>query len=254
MKSRMQVYLNGKGLHEIDEKIVVLDVTYAAPRSNVSSQSNGYRDGSYVSSIRFDDAQLTVSVEIHEYNMARRQRLLQLIAAWALPGGWLTVSDRPGQRIYVRCSDPPTIGSAFRWTERVDITLGAFEFPYWQDDEPKTATLTGTGAEGSMLVPGIASPCYFEAEVTPTGTLTSLTLGVGDSYIQLSGISVTDPVVISYDERHILSIVSGAVSLLDKRTASSSDDLTADAGTQAALTLTANVSCTAIFKAKGGYV
>ena len=55
MKSRMQVYLNGKGLHEIDEKIVVLDVTYAAPRSNVSSQSNGYRDGSYVSNIRFDD-------------------------------------------------------------------------------------------------------------------------------------------------------------------------------------------------------
>lgn len=254
MKSRMQVYLNGKGLHEIDEKIVVLDVTYASPSSNVSAQSNGHRDGSYVSSIRFDDAQLTVSVEIHEYNMARRQRLLQLVAAWALPGGWLTVSDRPGQKIFVRCSNPPTLGSAFRWTERVEIPLGAYEFPYWQDDEPKTATLTGTSAEGSMLVPGIASPCYFEAEVTPTGTLTSLTLGVGNSSIELSDISATDPVVISYDERHILSIVSGAVSLLDKRTAASSDDLTADAGTQAQLTLTANVSCTAVFKAKGVYV
>ena len=92
--------------------------------------------------------------------------------------------------------------------------------------------------------------------ITAGASVTGFTVTCGGTSITLESLSLSnnDVVNIRYTEdHHILEIKKGTTSLLNKRTAASSDDLIAQPGTNA-VSFTCSASATCKFIAKGAYL
>lgn len=253
MKSRFEVCLNGIALSDIHPaSIYITDIAYAPAAPQIKADRLMGRHGGFSGRPYIEKTEISVSLMIREYDTAARQAVAQSVIAWAYSGGWLTASDRPGQRIYVRCTKLPAVTSALKWTEALTIGFTAYDFPFWQSIAPVTVSLD-SGDEGTLRFPG-GIPTEAEAVITAEETMTAATVTVGDTAISLAGINIAagDTVEIRYtDDRHIMEIVSGTTSLLDKRTGA--DDLIVNPGANAvSFTSTGDASC--IIKAREVYL
>lgn len=233
MISRYEVWLNDVALSEIDPSIYVSDINYKATSVKHDTHRLSGKNGQFSGETDYvQDNRITVTFEVREYDTNKRQTIVQNINAWAANGGWLKSSDRIGQRIYVKTTVYPAAYSVLRWTDALTVEFTAFDYPYWQDEFSNTIQLN-SGDEGDIFVPGCRKTDV-EAVVVPAETMTGFEIECGDTRISLDGISIpaNQSVKISYtDDHHILQIVSNNVSLLDKRTADSNDDLMLDPGT-----------------------
>lgn len=246
MISRYKVWLDGESLEEISPNIYVSDISYGAAAPAYTANRIGRNDGVLSGADYVEEATVTVSFEIREYNTQRRQIVAQSVAKWAMKGGWLTTSDRDGMRMRVKCTKLPAINSVMRWLEAVQVEFTAFEVPYWTSVEPVKAILNN--GDTKTLINGGVRKTYAEVSVAANAALTSLTVAVGNTSITLEGLSVAggDTVTISYTEdRHILEIKHGTTSILNKRTAGSADDLIAEPGeNEVSFTASGTASCT----------
>ena len=233
MMSRYRVWLDDASIEEISPQIYVSDISYAAASPSFTASRIGMTDGQRTGDgDYYDVAMIVVSFAIREYNTAARQAILQNVAAWAAKGGWLKTSDRPDQMIYVRCNKLPAISSVLRWTQSLSIEFAAYDFPFWVDTNPITVELND-GDEEDIFVPGIRA-VYVEATIIPAETMTNFSLECGDTFMEIDEISIpaNQAITISYTaDHHILKIESGGVSLLNKRTPASDDDLMLGPGT-----------------------
>lgn len=258
MESRTRVWLNSIGLQDIDPTIHIRDVAYAAPKISTGILSNAKYNGGRVTRQRLDSTEVTVNFEVHEYNTAMRQHIVQRIVAWAMPGGVLTCGDRPGQRLRVICTQPPAVTSALKWTSELSITFSAVSLPFWEDTDPTVLSLNGTSATGQLFGAGSAADPFVECTVKPvSGAITALTVTAGDTQIALSGLTVASgkAVLIGYDDDHIQYIRDeNGNGLLSRRTATSDDDLMIPAGKFSQVGYTANLSCIAEFRVRGLYL
>ena len=233
MISRYNAWMDGIALSSINGDLYVRDIISEAVNivSNAAKPAAGL--GAYVSTRSRDALRVTLEFELHIYDPAARQKACIEVVKWA-NGRELRVSDRPGQILKVICDDPPAISSALRWTDTLAVSFLAYETPYWVDDVPKAVSVNNSS--GTLWVPGnvpeTLAKAKVDATVTATASVTSVTVTAGDTSITLSGISLSngDTVVFSHDDNGILSIKKGATSLLDKRTAASSDDLEVPCG------------------------
>ena len=249
---RYTVWLNSLSLADVNPAIYITDIAYQAQALRYTTNKLLGRDGSYAGKESLDSNMVSVSFMLRIYDTAQRQQALQDIVRWAIGGGWLATSDRPGQRLRVKATRLPGITSVMRWTDTLTLEFTAYDQPYWQDVTPQTATAQSQGS-ASLYNPGVR-PAMVEATITAGDTLTSVTVTCGDTTIDLTGISLSsgDTVVISYTEdHHLLQIKKGTTSLLDKRTAASSDDLIAQPGYNT-VTCSAGASCQ--FRVKGVWV
>lgn len=258
VESRTRVWLDGIGLQDIDPAIVILDVSYQTPQIDTQTAEHARHHGARVLRQKMGSTTVNIQFEVHEYSPAVRQSIVDRITAWAMSGGVLTTDDRPGRRLTVICTTPPSVSSVSRWTGRLSMALSAFDNPFWQDDEPTLLIMSGTTNFGNLYAPGAAADPFVEVEVKPTGTLTSATLTAGDTSIILSGLSIPSGKTLSlyYDERqtlHIERLDTGA-SMLNKRTAASDDDLMIPFGKFSHCEFTTNVSSTVTFKVRGLYL
>lgn len=251
MNSRFDVLLNDVSLRSVHDGICITDISYPSVPPEVSVAQFAGRDGGYVVGKRKSQSTVTVSFEIHLYDTKERQSVCQQIISWAKGGGKLQTSDRVDQYLQCVCTRFPSVESALKWTDAMTIEFTAYAVPYWQDLYATETTLTGAEATGAVFVPGNAETVS-NVEITASNAITALTVGFGSTSITLSGLTVAqgDVITFSHDENGILSIKQGATSLLNKRTASSSDDLKADCG-NIPVSVTASASVTAKFSAKG---
>lgn len=253
MISRYEVILNDIALSSINPNICVLDVNYTAPKKSISTYNVAKRNGSRIHSERTEPISVSVSFEIHSYNIAERQHICGLVSRWAKNGGILEINDRPGQRLRCICEVKPVIESAKKWTDPVTMTFVAYQLPYWEEKEYAVLSLTaGTSGSGTLFVPGCEDGAMVEADITVNAsTLTSLMLTANGKTMTLSGLSVGsgNTIKVAYDDQLIQSIKVGSTSILDKRTGA--DDLIAKCGEVNSFSFTSNKSVTVKFKVRG---
>lgn len=251
MISRYEATLNNVALSSIDGSIYIADIQYASPSIQTQTVQAAKRQGAFVTDRRQEKSSVTVTFEIRKYGIADRQSVCQAIVKWAMNGGILETNDRPGQRLRVICGQPPVVESTMHWTDELSVVFDAYSPPYWEEKTAATQTLTGSDADGTVSVPGSIGKAPVDVTITPSSTLTGITIYAGDTYLSLSGISVTSSqtVEIFHDENGFLHIESAGGSLLNKRTGS--DDLLVQSGRMEGLSVSANVSVTAVFSVRG---
>lgn len=231
MISRYTVWLNDVSLSEVDPEIYVSDISYNAVSRQYNTSRLAARSGSFSGDDYIGENKTTITFSIRKYNTKQRQEVLQSVIAWAVYGGWLKTSDRQLQRIYVRCTKLPSINSVMRWTDNITMEFTAFDFPYWQDMSPTTVYLD-SGDNETVYMP-YAFDVYVEAKITAASSLTEFEIVVGDTTFSFENLSISsgDVITVAYsDDHHILDVSVGSLSLLNKRTADSSDDLIATIG------------------------
>ena len=244
-----KVYLNGASLAAADPRIIVLSAREIEPKESVKTMAFGGRDGGFITQRRRDEMTVRVEFAIRErLDRAEWNRALMAARSWC-GDGLLTIAERPGQCLDVICTKLPVAGKKIFDPLTAEFT--AYAVPYWRDENANTAQASA-GTDGSLWIPGDGIPAPVDVTVTAAAAMTGLTVTAGDTSITLSGISVAQggTVVFSHDNYGFLSIKTGTASLLNKRTAASSDDLTIPSGAASAVYVSA---CSAVFSARGCY-
>lgn len=255
MISRYEAYMDGEALSAVDPSLLILDIHHNDPGLQIKKNALGGRDGAVVTGRYLEKASVTISFAIREYNIANRQAVCSRVIKWA-KGTVLKTNDRTGQMLYCICDDYPVINSAMAWTDPLSITFSAYGIPYWQEEFAKTATLTDTSENDTLFVPGSADMAFVNVDITAGAAVSSLTVGCGETAIELTGLALSDGDVVSiaYDQNGLMSIKKGNTSLLNKRTAASSDDLIAVCGEENEISITASGSVTAVFSVRGCWI
>lgn len=252
MMSRYEVLLNDIPLSSIDSMIYVSDIGYTPIALQYSTSRIAGLDGVRTTGKRLETNRIAVAFELRQYRTEKRQNALQAIIKWCASGGWLETSDRPGQHIYVKCSRFPAVASALRWLDSLTIEFTAFDYPYWTDKIANVVTVA-SGSSDTLYLPG-AFPSFVEAVITPSGAITGFTLGCSGTSIQITDVSITTPITLTYtEEHHLLHIQTYGIPILDKRTAASDDDLIAMPGNNT-VSFSAVGSASCEFSARGVYL
>ena len=256
MRTRYMAALGGVELSAIAPEIIVTDITHNAPIREVRASDIAGRNGKLYTRTVTSSTGVTVSFEIHTQDVRRRALIMEDVQRWAMPGGVLTTSDRPDRVLRVVCESLPTVGSAQKWTGVCSIGFVAYAVPFWEDETPRLVNITGNGSK-NLFVPGFAAPASVEAKVTNTGsgTISSVTLTAGDTSMTFAGVALGagQTMKLSHDARGLLTARIGSASVLDKRTAASSDELELDPGKNAALSVTTNGTASTTFEVRGRY-
>lgn len=258
---RENVWLNGVALGSVDASIVVRPAVEPDVKNNITYISNAGKSGRRLTSMLRESKIIRVRFSIKGlYNLEERTRVVNDVNGWASAGGVMQISQRLGQQINVTCIKYVTPDENMILSDVYELEFEANVCPYWEkSDQIVLSPITDDEASGEISIPGTA-PTFIEIAVTPTSsTLTSLvvtaTSALGTSTISLSGLSVASgtTLTIGHDAHGFLTISAGGVSLLDKRSAASSDDLFVSPGT-VAVSFTANTEVEAIIKARGRWL
>lgn len=232
MISRYNVWLNDISLTETSPALLITDISYQAAAPSLQGSDRAGTDGQYTSTAEFIASnRVSVSFQIREYNTWKRQQAVQDVIRWAAKGGWIETYDRPDQRMYVRCTRLPSVGSVLRWTDTLTVEFTAYDYPFWTDKTPTELTLE-EGDTGTLYLTGVRET-DLEAVITADDTITELRIYCGNTDVWLKNISVQTGTAIRIgytDDHHLLTIKAGNVSLLDKRDPTSADDLIAQPG------------------------
>lgn len=258
MMTRYAAWLNKKSLDAVDPSIFILDIAYSTPRLILNTADKPGRNGQRIVSRHARNTSVVITFEIHEQDVARRQDVCRRVQQWAFAGGMLTTNDRKGQRLRVICESPPEITSALKWTQPLKMTFTAYEQPFWEDEYPRSASVSGTNATKSLYVPGIGAQTRVEASVKNLsgGTIDALTLKAGGTTFDFAGLGLGagETLEVGYDENDLLTIRVDDVSKMSCRTAESDDDLMIATGKTENVSVYSGGDVSATFKARGLYL
>lgn len=260
MADRLFCALNGKTLHQIDERIHLLDVEELAP---VLQATTAARIGDGLHLLRRQRERLSVRVRflIEEYDVSARHKLLHLVCAWAEAGGALTLDENGKRVLRVVCTAFPTM-SSLNWLETLSIVFTAFDCPYWED-ATETSFLLPNSAESAtvrVFVPGDApeTPLNLLLRNIGDAPLTDLTVSaVGTVHLQGLSLPAGAALRLHHDAgvfaAETSSVSEAPVSLLAYRTPESADDLLLRPGVQNEIRVEANVALFVSGRCKGRY-
>lgn len=265
MVTRYGVWLNNKGLADIDDTIYIVDISEQEYDQQIIKAESSLGGGTrYIATRRFS-LPIEIRFLIRERNIARRAEILSRIRGWAQPG-YLTTTDKPGKRLHVVCSRFPVASSAQRWTEELTMALTAYDVPYWEDERPMSCTVrcepynpdaNFTHQGTARLYQRGTAPAPMDAVITANAALDKVRLVGGEAYkyLQFDGLGMRagDVLTISHDERGILYAKVNGESVLHKRTTASQDDLLVKPG-ENTITLRADNVCTAVCEVRGRYL
>lgn len=252
MITRYKVWMGDVGLHDLDDSIYITDIKEKTPYINAVTAAKPLGGGLHLLRLRRDSLSVVVRFAIRKYDTAQRKRIMSKVRAWAQEG-YLSINDRPGQRLYVVCEKPPALESALKWTAEMEMTFTAYGCPWWEDETASTATYTGKSGTATLNNPGDVAG-VLEATITPSAALSSFTISANGCSFALSGLSVaaSSAIEISHTPDGVLSIKNGSISLLGKRSAKSADEIPINPGNNA-ISFTADKSCTVTFSTRGRY-
>lgn len=258
MMTRYAVWLDKKGLDAIDPSIFILDIAYGAPVFSNNTTDIPGRNGQRMSGRYVRSMSVTVTVEIHEYDVARRQDVCQKIQRWAMNGKVLTTNDRKGQRLRVICENPVEITSALKWTQPLKMIFTAYEQPFWEDEHPRSVTLDSVNMSKPLYTPGIGAQTRVEVTVKNVSgdAIETLTLKAGSTQMRFEGLALAanDALEIGYDENDLLFIRTGEGSKMRCRTATSDDDLMVETGKSETMSAECDAAVSVTFRTRGLYM
>lgn len=242
--------LNGVSLSSLDKRICVLDVQEDAPE--IALVPHALPRGGQRLHLTRQSLTVRIKFAIHEANPTRRKAVLQAVCAWAMKGGTLTLSDRPGKQLCVDCTSCPAV-AAEDWTAPMTLVFTTTHCPWWEDAAP-----TSVSGSSSMTLALSGTADFSPVDVTVTNggdaAVTLLSIRCGDSYMIFSGVEL--PVGGTLAVRHeagVLSAAIGGESVLAHRTAGSDDLLLAPCGKSCTVSVTGGSGLTATFSARGRY-
>ena len=262
--SLCQCALNGVDPTRIGPEVTLTDVREHPPVTVHRIMTPAGREGSRVTAARRESLSVSLDFELHEPSPARRKHLCRALARWASGGGWLTLGDRPGQRLRVSCDAPPVIASALGWTQPVTVTLTAWDTPCWEGAVPVTVRTAGAAATAtlSLRVPG-DRPAPLEAALTNASgqRVSAVTLSCAGQTLRLTGLDMAsgETLLLTHDDRALLRLVIRSVggaerSVLDKRDPTSADELWLEPRTNCAVTCAADGVLSAVLSARGRWL
>lgn len=250
MTTKYTCALDGVSLASLDDRICILDIREDTPLLRLD-RFRLPRGGQQIRPVR-ESLTVRVTFAIQEEQPRLRRAAMQNVQTWAAKGGMLTVSDRPGQRLAVVCSEFPSM-SAEDWTEPLTLTFITARCPYWEDAE---ATFLTTSGASVFTVPGTAGEAPVSVTVTNTGSepVTRLSLQCGTTWLIFEDIRLPagGKCYVEAGDGLLSAVISGE-SILAKRTAGSDDLLLAPCGETSRVQATALQPMEALWKARGRY-
>lgn len=255
--------LNGLDPRDIDPAVIVTDVVEHAPSVQRKTLEIAGRNGSRLTKARLGSLSVSVRFELHDLDPARRRHLCRALARWCAPGGYLTLGDRPGQRLRVVCDAPPVIGSTMGWTQPVTVRFTAWDAPWWEDEAVTSASSAAAKAGALLLRPTGDLPTPVEATFrnASQSIIHSVAFSDGERSIRLSGLAMApgEALIIDHDERALIRMVlrgeDGAQrSVLALREAESDDEIIIDGQQAARISFSADAAVTATFSARGRWL
>lgn len=261
--STENAWLNGISLSSLDASIIVRPAIEPEQKPNITYIANAGPSGRFIASNRQDSKVIKVRFSIKGLsNLTERAHIIDIVNGWASKGGNLQISSRSDQQIGVTCIKYATPSDIISLAGVYVLEFEANGVPYWQDIVPHVSEFQnsrGSGSGGFVMTGNVETMVEFS--ITPeNGTMTELAVGIGNSSNQTSydfefyGLQLASgqTMTITYDQYDILSIVADGVSVLDKRTAESADDLVAFPG-MVVVGFYADTLCTGRFSARGRY-
>lgn len=249
---RFDAAINGVSLSGLDPYILLADIDERPPEYRQELAARAIRSGQRISARTRLSLPVALKIHITTPHILTRSHVMQRLAEWVGDGGWLTINTRPDQRLYVYPDPAPSMGSHLSWTDEIEVTLTAYERPYWEQAFPAIAVIA---EQGSICPIGTVPDAYVEVDVTNSGEgdLTTLTVTCATTRIKLEGLAVPpgEHVKIAYTDKDVLTITAAGVSALANRTADSHDDLIAYTRQSNIITVEADQSVTAEFSARG---
>lgn len=233
MLTRYSAWINGQGLQDIDDSIYILDIVEKDPDAEIVRAERSMSGGTRYIRTNRHSLSVVIRFAVRERDPARRADVVSRVRAWA-QRGWLTTSDKPGKRLYVVCEYLPMIDSAVRWAETLEMTLTAYDVPWWEDEQPDAVNGVSTyaGERGERCVLSICNRGTTDApvsvQVTAQGNIDRLLVYMADDNslaFESLGMKAGDVLSIAYDERGIVSLKVGDRSVMDKRRGVSSDNV-----------------------------
>ena len=232
MMTRYRAWMNGKALDEIAESIIITDIVEQEPEMDAISLPLAGRSGSRLQSRHRRSKTVQIQLMIREYDVKTRKDVYNQVLAWAQSGD-LEINDREGLVLHgVRLTGESSV-SALKWTEKITLSLTAYDVPYWMDK--KAGTLRKSG--GSPVTLQFAArgnvPGWVDLTVVNKGTepLYGLSIQTNNKhYFYMNGINLAPEsvLVISHDDAGVLSIEVDGQSAMSKRSGLSADDLVMD--------------------------
>lgn len=255
MNTRFACWLDGRGLQDVDPAVCVTDIRENPARLRIETGSLARDDGLRLTGRARERLDVTVCFAVRQSDPGRRALILDDVLAWA-GDGFLTVNYRPGQRLRVRYTDLPALGSSLRWTDTLSVTFTAFAVPYWEDATPAVARAGSASTRSALtLVPrGNADACLLEAEITAAGAVNTITLSAPRGRFSLTGLGLSAgrKLTVAYEDGLLRLAVDG-ISVLDKRGADSTDDIPLTPRVPNTIVVAADGPCTAVVRARGRY-
>lgn len=211
------VSLDGVALESVSPYVQVSDVIELQPKRTTTTRERLGVPGSIVSQDHLDAKQVRVQFAILTDDPQKRTAALSDIAAWAMQGQYLTISDRPGQRLRVVCTATPITMSKRKWTELCEMTFTAYGVPFWEDAEPvevSYAIMTlASSSKSHYLSHGNVRAVPFACTVTPRSVdMTYVHLSANGAEMTFDGINVPagNPLTISYPDGYLTATYTDA--------------------------------------------
>lgn len=254
MKTRYELAINGTQLHVLSDRIMILDISHGTARTEVVSNNIPNRNGQRVAGRYVRSVSVTVTFEIHTPDIEERQRVMDSIVSLASEAEYITTNDKPEKVLYAVCDTLPAIDSVLKWTKPIKMTFTAYDVPYWQSEYPVGVEIEGRSGEDTMYVDGNGALARVSVSVqnATQGTLNDVTVGVGDTKIALTGLSLYPGEELEIGHENGLLYIRGASgSKMKCRTAESSDELLIKTGTRQTVFVQAGGNVRASFSARG---
>ena len=266
MQLRHRVALNGVELDSIDPRIMIQRIETGDGKENINTVSLMGGSGSRVTSIHRDSLDITVkfTIRLRKTEMADRETVIEKVNAWAFAGGWLTTNYKENRRIRVFRAQAAGAGDPWEWTKEYALVFRACGVPYWQEEEPASATVENVSSANISLSVAGSEKSVLEAEFRNTSgsTVSTLTISTGEASMTFSdlGLANGETLVIDHNDngkRNYLRIrirSSGGTyrSAMSKRSAGSGNELTISPGSRT-VTLTAGGAGTAKVSCSGRF-
>lgn len=208
---------------------------------------------------------LQAQIKGGRYPVARAEAI-DALNAWAAPGGWLRLSNRPGKRILVNTIKLASEETVHGKAEVAEIQFSADASPYWEDIEPHAFQFRAANNQGvySERVNYTAeSLVELTATVTGTAALTHMMVrcagmrGENPRKIELNGLNIEngEQLYLTYSDDGIMSITTQyGVSCLNKLTSDSDDVLTVPGKPGLSLKWSINAQATVDVRIRGRWL
>lgn len=254
MIGRYRVAIGDVQMDSLSDDLLILDVGFSAPDFQINQNKSANLDGYDFVNQYYEKQSVTITFELHIYDIAKRNEACQKVNKWASSGLALTVNERKDQRLmFTRCEKFASIESSKSWTAPLTITISSTFLPYWQSVTTKTATIVGSGSS-VLKLDGNTSNALVSVEATAGTDVSSYKIEVGSTiidFVKTLSLKPNDKLVIDYVDGRFLRIRQNGESALSKMDGASSDCLLAACGTNTTVKVKANGKITTVVSARG---